>query len=213
MSKKKVSPFNYVTEGYVKVPNGFIQSSNLDAIEKTIILYIASFKDCFASHRTIAKAAGVSERTVRSRLNRLKKRGVLSWKKHTGKSNHYVFNEFEAWGITRVDDSTPATIADTPAPIAALPRQPLPSIHNLSIQNLDIKTNQLNNKPSDVYSTFTRLSFWPINTPFKVFPTDEYSEWLNSNNQPPLSQLDEDKQISLLREFEELLSKPNASNG
>ena len=87
--------------GFTKIKNYLITSSELDAVEFRILAYLISIQRedmCFPSTSTIATNLGVSQRTVFQKLDALEQKQFILKENRTigtGKktSNQYLINE------------------------------------------------------------------------------------------------------------------------
>lgn len=104
--------------GFTKIKNYLITSSELDAVEFRILAYLISIqrKDmCFPSTSTIATNLGVSQRTVFQKLDSLEQKQFILKENRTigtGKktSNQYLINEDAI--SQKIEETTNAQITD-----------------------------------------------------------------------------------------------------
>jgi len=79
---------------YSSVPNAVLSDPDLSASAKVVATALAGFGrngNCFPKIATVAKATGLSVRTVHRALAALKAKGLLTWKR-TGRSSSYFFS-------------------------------------------------------------------------------------------------------------------------
>lgn len=105
---KRRSHFASAERNFTKFPNKLIQTPNLSAAEKFILLYISSMGTCFASHATMAKLAGCSVSNIKRILNRLQKRSLINWARKKRGTNTYEITHSDNWdlGVNRDDELT-----------------------------------------------------------------------------------------------------------
>jgi len=93
-------------KNYTRIPNSLIRCGSLSSSEYRILSILMSMTPCYPSHTDLMKWSDLSKETVNGTLQKLKKRGLISWQKGHGfgKNNHYRMN-YKAW--SKLDSDHP----------------------------------------------------------------------------------------------------------
>lgn len=95
------NPLQTLREGYTKIPNKFIQRSDLSGRATRVYLLLASFTDAYPSYGYMQKVLGMSRATVWKAIKELAEKNLISIKsgrtKGNAQSNRYDLVEISDW--------------------------------------------------------------------------------------------------------------------
>lgn len=97
-----MSAFKKAKHGYTVVPNDIIKAGCLSPKEMYVFLMIAMFDVCYLSVETMAEMSCLNPKTVRSALNSMRSKGLLTWASNPGRSNVYtITRDPSKWKLKR----------------------------------------------------------------------------------------------------------------